>query len=139
MRRLLLIALLIVCASRAFAQSSSGYPYPGCQVIASTTGGDSAGHVASLVGCTVGCSLCDISGYNKNAATRYIDLFALTACPSTGTIPLLEIPVTTVSAFGEFGFGEWYNTGLVACVSTTEGTFTATGTNDAYIHIAVTK
>jgi hypothetical protein len=113
---------------------------PGCTEVASTTGGDSAGHVASLLACPApGCAVCDFSGYNKNAATRYIDLFAGMVCPTTGTVPLKQVPVSAASAFGEFGFGVWYNTGLIVCVSTTEGSFTATGTNDAYISIDVSK
>lgn len=137
-----LVAVLVIVAALsgvAFAQSSSGYPYPGCKVVASTTGGDAVGHVQFLQACAAGCSLCDLSGFNTNAVVRYIMLFAAAACPATGSIPLLEIQAPATSQFSEVGFGEWYPSGLIACVSTTEGTYTATGTNDAYIHIAVQK
>src|SRR5580700_4485174 len=75
--RRFLAALLIICAyaSAAAAQSSSGYPMPGCQIIVPTVHqGDAAGHVASLLACAPSQTGLAISTITASGGTATVTL-----------------------------------------------------------------
>lgn len=133
------VAALFLCAT-ATARAQAVYPNPGTTNYTVT---DSTGHQVSLIISPkvsgTGIALKSFNGYNANGSTRYIMTFAGTTCPATGTVPVDEITVPTLSDFCSHDHGtvSWYAGGVSICVSTSEGTFTATSTKDAFIHAEV--
>ena len=139
--------LFLTCAS-ARAQNAV-WPYPGSSSVSVV---DTSGHQVSLLiappSGVFGVSLGSVDGFNNNAATRWIMTFPGTCvgatctqvCPATGTVPIDEEMAAASSMWClHGGFNEWYPGGVAICVSTTEGTFTATATKDAFIHAQIIK
>jgi len=67
-----------------------------------------------------------LSGYNANAATRYIQLFDSTTVPVDGAVPVFTIPVATGQPYSiDFGvYGMGFKTGIAVCSSSTGPTKT---------------
>ena len=71
-------------------------------------------------------TLYKISGYNNNAAIRYLQLHNTTTLPADGVVPAWVYPVPLTGGF-EFDwgiFGRRFTTGITACFSTTLATKT---------------
>lgn len=71
-------------------------------------------------------TLYKLTGYNNNAAVRYLQVANLAALGADGTVPAWVYAVPATSSFNiDFGvFGRRFSTGIVACFSTTLATKT---------------
>ena len=71
-------------------------------------------------------TLYKITGYNNNAAARFLQFFNATSLPADGTAPaiVLSIPATSSFDFDWGVYGRRFTTGITACFSTTVATKT---------------
>lgn len=134
----------MLSATAARAQNAV-YPNPGTTNVSVT---DASGHQVSLIispkVAGTGVALKSFNGFNNNGSTRYVMTFNCSGvspcvCPATGTVPVDEVTVPTLTDFCSHDHGSvsWYPGGVAICVSSTEGTFTATATKDAFIHAEI--
>lgn len=72
--------------------------------------------------------------YNSNGSTRYLMLFDATAVPANGSVPVALVPLTTkTSAVIDFGtIGYSFKTGIVAVLSTNDGSLTLAGNDGLF-------
>lgn len=76
----------------------------------------------------------------NSSSTRYFQLFNQTTSPTTGNVPVLQLPIPVGSTigFGQDIFGGTgfpLSTGVTWGVSTTAGTYTAAATSDSTLSI----
>jgi len=75
---------------------------------------------------------------NNNAALRYVMVFNLTALPANGTVPTIPgLPISAsggVLPFDTGKFGNYFNTGIVIALSTTQFSLTLAGA-DALFYV----
>lgn len=93
---------------------------------------DSAAFEASAIIKRSPGELINISGYNKNAAKRYILIFNSATVPADASIPLMVIPVDGQNTFSwESGtYPKKFTNGITVCISTTDSVKTI-GSTDA--------
>lgn len=83
---------------------------------------------ASKVISLLPCKLFVISGFNQNAADRYVHIFNRITLPSLGNVPDFVLYASTGSTFGYTApilYGRYFSTGLTIGLSTTLATYTA--------------
>ena len=83
---------------------------------------------ASLVVKASSGMLYQITGYNNNAAARFLLIHNTTSLPADGQVPAIALSIPALSSFSyTWVKGRRFSTGITACFSTTEGTKTIAG------------